>query len=354
MISASRKYFFIFLQVALWVFFLALPYLTVPHAGDENNVDNFIRHATPPADMARNMFLGSLVFNICIISFFYLHHYLIYDRLFASKKYVQYIIVLLVSFLIIFYGSRIFRRFIFESFTFMMHPAGFRDLVKAVTWFLLVLLISLGIKLLSRLKETEERAREIENAQLRTELSFLHAQINPHFLFNSLNTIYSLALKKSDSAPAAVLKLSHLLRYVIDDANRESVPLEQEVNYLNNYIELQKLRSTSSLAVTFNVNGNISSAQIVPLLLLPFVENAFKYGISNHESSPIDIDLTIAQQRMHFSVKNRKFEHAELDSTGIGINNVKRRLELLYPGKYELTIQDKDDFYFIKLIIQFT
>ena len=352
--NASRKYFFIFLQIALWSFFLALPYLSVPHPGDENNVDNFMRHAMPSADMAKNMFLGSLIFNICIIIFFYLHHYLLYDKLAATGKYISYILALVIIFIIIFYGSRIFKRVIFDSLPFMIRPVSFRDFVRTITWYLLALLISLGIKLFTRLRQTEQRAREIENAQLRTELSFLHAQINPHFLFNSLNTIYSLALKKSDSAPAAVLKLSHLLRYVIDDANREFVPLEQEVNYLNNYIELQKLRSTSSLSVNFNVNGNISSTQIVPLLLLPFVENAFKYGISNHSSSPIDIDLNISSGQMSFSVKNRKFEHAELDSTGIGINNVKRRLELLYPGKYTLSIQDKEDFYFIKLIIQFT
>jgi LytS/YehU family sensor histidine kinase len=226
--------------------------------------------------------------------------------------------------------------------------------VRAVTWYLLIVFVSFGIKLLMQLRLTEQRAREIENAQLRTELSFLHAQINPHFLFNSLNTIYSLALKKSDTAPAAVLKLSHLLRYVIDDANRESVPLEQEVNYLNNYIELQKLRSTSSLTVNFNVVGNVSSTQIAPLLLLPFVENAFKYGISNHDASPIDILLERTQSALLFTVSNLKFEQGEKDSTGIGINNVKRRLELLYHGRYDLQIQDKDDSYFIKLTIQFT
>ena len=344
----------VLLQTALWAGFLSLPYFMVPHMGEESNIEGFMRHATPSPDMAMNMFLSSLAFNICLIIFFYLHHYFLFDRFVVTKKYFTYGLILVVSFALIFYGSRIFKRAVFESIPFMLRPVTFRELVRALTWYLLILFVSFGVKLLMQLRQAEERAREIENAQLRTELSFLHAQINPHFLFNSLNTIYSLALKKSDLAPTAVLKLSHLLRYVIDDANREHVPLEQEVSYLNNYIELQKLRSTSTLAVNFNVKGSIDSTQIAPLLLLPFVENAFKYGISNHQASPIDILLERTTSTLVFSVNNRKFEQGEKDSTGIGINNVKRRLELLYPNKHELQILDKADSFFIKLIIQFT
>jgi len=353
-LTEKRRIFLILLQLALWSAFISLPYFMVPHMGEEGNIDTFIRHATPPADMAMNMFVSSLAFNFCLIAFFYAHHYLIFDRFVVTKQYLMYILILVACFVVIFYGSRMFKRSVFESIPFMLRPVTFRELVRSLTWYLLVLSVSLGVKLLMQLRQTEQRAREIENAQLRTELSFLHAQINPHFLFNSLNTIYSLALKKSDSAPTAVLKLSHLLRYVIDDANKEHVSLEQEVNYLNNYIELQKLRSTSSLIVSFKVAGNISSTQIAPLLLLPFVENAFKYGISNQEQSPIDILLEKTESELTFSAQNRKFEQGEKDSTGIGINNVKRRLELLYPHKHLLQIQDKDDTYFIKLTIQFT
>ena len=340
-------------QIALWTVFISLPYFMVPHYSEEGNVDNFMRHATPHADMAMNMFVSSLAFNICLIIFFYVHHYFIFDRLVVPRHYLSYVIVLAFSFTLIFWASRFFRRTVFESLPFMLRPVSFRDFIRTINWFLLILAVDFGIKLLMQLRQTEQRAREIENAQLRTELSFLHAQINPHFLFNSLNTIYSLALKKSDSAPTAVLKLSHLLRYVIDDANKENVLLEQEVTYLNNYIELQKLRSTSTLEVNFKVTGNINSTQIAPLLLLPFVENAFKYGISNKDASPIDIVLTRTDTTLIFTVLNRKFEGGENDSTGIGINNVKRRLELLYYNKHQLQIEDKQDIYFIKLTIQF-
>ena len=354
MLLERRSIFLVFLQVGLWAAFISLPYFMVSHQSEEAMVDSLLRHTTPVSDLAMNMFVSSLAFNICLVIFFYVHHHYLYDRLVLTRQYFIYIFVLTLCFAGIFYGSTIFKRAIFESVPYMLRPVSFKDFVRALTWFLLVLFVSIGLKLLVQLRQTEQRAREIENAQLRTELSFLHAQINPHFLFNSLNTIYSLALKKADSAPAAILKLSHLLRYVVDDATRESVPLEQEINYLNNYIELQKLRSTSSLAVNFKVAGDITSTQIAPLLLLPFVENAFKYGISSHEPSPIDIVLERTSSALLFSVSNRKFEQGEQDSTGIGINNVKRRLELLYHLKNELLIQDNPDTYFVKLIIYFT
>ena len=354
MFNERRKIFLLFLQLSLWAAFLALPYFMVPHQGDEANVDRFIRHAMPSADMAMNMFLSSLAFNVCLIVFFYFHHYYLFDRFVVTRHYFSYVGIVAASFGVIFFGSRLVKRLMFDSLPFMLKPVSFHEFVRVFTWFLLVLIVGIGIKLLMQLRQAEERAREIENAQLRTELSFLHAQINPHFLFNSLNTIYSLALKKSDVAPAAVLKLSHLLRYMVDDANRDTVALEQEVNYLNNYIELQRLRSTTSLVVGFKVIGDISSTQIAPLLLMPFVENAFKYGISNNEASPIDILLERTSSGLVFSVSNRKFEQGEKDSTGIGINNVKRRLQLLYNGKHELQILDKADSFFIKLIIQFT
>ena len=176
-------------------------------------------------------------------------------------------------------------------------------------------------------------------------------QINPHFLFNSLNTIYGMSLKKSDNAPKAVLKLSQLLRYMIEETGHNTVPLEQEVMYLNNFIELQKMRSGPSLNVTFNVEGNINTANIAPMLLLPFVENAFKYGVSNSMESPVQIVLLVDNDMIVFSVTNRKFDHMERHSSGIGIPNVERRLQLLYPDRHELKLQDTGDTYFVKLKI---
>jgi two-component system LytT family sensor kinase len=352
--SRNRKFFLIVLQLAMWSAFVALPYFMIPRFNDANLADAFVKHHYAQPDQALNVFLSSLVFNFFLIVFFYAHHYILFDRFVVTRRFGEYACILVASFIFIFMVSHYFKRYFFADIPGIFRPVNFREIVRAGTWYSLVLLVSMGVKLLVQLRQAEQRAREIENAQLRTELSFLHAQINPHFLFNSLNTIYSLALKKSDTAPVAVLKLSQLLRYVIDDANRDKVPMEQEVNYLNNYIELQKLRSTSSLLVSFRVEGDIATLLISPLLLLPFVENAFKYGISSNQVSPIDILLSRQGDSMTFTVKNKKFEQGETDSTGIGINNVRRRLDLLYPDKYKLEIADGADSYFIKLIIQFT
>lgn len=131
----------------------------------------------------------------------------------------------------------------------------------------------------------------------------------------------------------------------------ETVPLSREIDYLNNYIELQKLRSAATVMVNFKVSGNVEEVSIAPLLLLPFVENAFKYGISSREESPVNISLEIGHQRLVFKVKNRKLSDSEKYSTGIGVPNVQRRLALLYAGKHNLEIDDKDDFYSVTLTI---
>lgn len=327
----------------------------VPRPNEQQNPDALSHHFVPQPDMAENIFYSSLAFNICLILFFYLHQYIIFDKLVVKRRYGIYLSLITGIFFLLFFISYLYKTLLFPSVHY--HPLfSFREVVRALTWYLLVLMIGMGFKLLGQWRLAEERAREIENDQLRTELSFLHAQINPHFLFNSLNTIYSLALQKSDAAPGAVIKLSQLLRYVVDEASHDRVALSREVDYLNNYIELQKLRSTSTLVIQFKITGDIQSTQIAPLLLLPFVENAFKYGISNHEDSPIDIVLSADARQVIFSVKNRNFdtdgyEH-DRNSTGTGINNVRRRLELLYSNKHKLEIDNSQSLYFVKLTIQ--
>lgn len=350
----KRVLFLVLVQVVLWAGMLSLPLFMVPRQTEMNALDA-LRHSTPPdaADMARHIFIGSLAFNICLIIFFYLHHYILFDKLIVPRKFTTYLFTVLGGFVLCFAANAIFKECISPQGPMPYHPFAFREFVKTGTWFTLILLISMALKLLEQWRQAEARAKEIETEQLRTELSFLHAQVNPHFLFNSLNTIYSLSLKKADAAPEAVLKLSELLRYVIDESKNEKVPLEQEINYIHNYIELQKLRSTSSLVVNYYQQGDVSSASIAPLLLLPFIENAFKYGISNSEPSPIDITVRTTANQLGFTVVNKKLNMGIKPSTGIGIHNVQRRLNLLYPGKHELEIKDTPEEYIVKLKINF-
>lgn len=332
-----------------------VPYFMVPHTSPEVNRELLAQRYSQP-HWELYMFLTSLSLNLCLVAFFYIHNYLMFDRLILQSKqpkgYAAYAMLNIAAFGLIFGISYIIRNILLSTFSLFERPIEVRDVIRSAMWFFLVLFAGIGIKVTELWRQAEKRAREIENEQLRTELSFLHMQINPHFLFNSLNTIYGLSLKKSDNAPKAVLKLSQLLRYMIEETGHDMVPLEQEVTYLNNYIELQKMRSGSTLSVDFNTEGDVMIASIAPMLLLPFVENAFKYGLSHSVDSPIQINLNVSSSEILFTVVNKKFENTERHSSGIGISNVERRLQLLYPKKHELQIQDTGEKYFVKLKIQ--
>ena len=196
-------------------------------------------------------------------------------------------------------------------------------------------------------KQQQEK-QELESEKLHSELRFLKSQINPHFLFNSLNNLYALTLKKSDRAPEMVLKISEIMRYMLYDSNVPLVPLEKELNYINNYIELQKLRQGSKTHINIEIEGQANGHLVAPLLFSPFLENSFKHGIDNNiDQSWVNIVLQINQTDIDFKIANGKFSipQAKNKDGGIGLKNVKRRLELLYPGKYTLTIDDNNNTY---------
>ena len=177
--------------------------------------------------------------------------------------------------------------------------------------------------------------------------------MNPHFFFNTLNNIYSLAIVKSDKTAHAVLKLSAIMRYILTETERNLVPLENEVTFIHNYIELQQVRLTDKVQVNFNIEGNTAPLLVAPLIFIPFVENAFKYGVSTKEQSSIEINLKVTDHTIYFYAKNY-IVHSEnnmMENTGIGINNVKRRLELLYPEKHQLSHVSENGYYIVHLEI---
>jgi two-component system, LytTR family, sensor kinase len=191
----------------------------------------------------------------------------------------------------------------------------------------------------------EKVKNHLENEKLIAELAFLKSQINPHFLFNSLNNIYSLAYQKAEKTPEAILKLSEIMRYMLYESNVDKVSLSDEIRYLNNYIELQKLRFKDDIHLKFEVIGDPTGHRITPLILISFVENAFKHGIVNDLEIPISITLSISDDTLFFHVFNKKTDMNKDSTGGIGLTNVKRRLELLYKNEYSLTIDDKNDTY---------
>ncbi|MFM9943993.1 MAG: sensor histidine kinase, partial [Bacteroidia bacterium] len=181
----------------------------------------------------------------------------------------------------------------------------------------------------------------------------LKAQINPHFLFNTLNGIYAQAITKSEHTADSIQKLSALMRYVITEANENKVFLEKEITYLKNYIQLQKLRLTDKTKVNFTVSGDSDKKKIAPLLLICFIENAFKYGVSNEVNSTIEIAIEIENDEMTLRVKNEKVtsKTENIESDKIGLKNAKKRMDLIYEKAYSLNIEDKENEYNLVLKI---
>ena len=197
----------------------------------------------------------------------------------------------------------------------------------------------------------ERIQRSLESQKKDMELQFLKSQLNPHFLFNSLNNIYSLAYQKSDKTADAILKLSEIMRYMIYESNDSWVALNKEVAYVQSYIELQKLRFKDGAAVELTLNGEIDGQRIVPLILISFVENAFKHGVANDPKDPIRINIIANQKILHFSITNKKSKSNKDAMGGVGLNNVERRLQLLYPDRYKLNIVNSATHYTSELML---
>ncbi|SFQ09285.1 sensor histidine kinase [Flavobacterium akiainvivens] len=212
--------------------------------------------------------------------------------------------------------------------------------------FLLIFFLSFLLRLSRRLEV-------IQQEKLKTEVSYLKAQINPHFLFNTLNSLYALTLEKNDAAPEAVLKLSSMMRYVVTESGRESVSLESEINYLKNYVSLQQLRMDDTTMFAFIVDGNLVGKYISPMLLIPFVENAFKYGLNPEEEADIAINIFVDEKTLQLSVCNKKVAVALQpdEESGHGLENTRQRLDYLYANRYELKLNDEKGYFNVNLKI---
>jgi LytS/YehU family sensor histidine kinase len=220
--------------------------------------------------------------------------------------------------------------------------------------FLIIWFLSSIINLSNRYRLMEQKNKEMKVQKLHAELSYLKAQINPHFLFNTLNNIYALSICEKEQTPEAILKLSAIMRYVTQDANSDTVPLEKELEYLENYISLQRLRSDDKLTVEFTITGEPTTHVIAPLLLINFIENAFKYGVSNHTPCFVNISITLNDNQLTLIVTNKIMDTVVEDSTFTGTNNTLRRLQLQYPNKHILTINETDKLYKVFLQLDLT
>jgi len=354
-----------FIHLFAGLAFLALPLLFMSGQMDNGGMLSIVTS------------LGYWIFGLTYIGIFYLNSYWLIPALYFKKKYLFYIVTILILFVVVSY-ARPFEQLLQHQRHHLnpppsggfnpghggphqpgggppQGPRGPRSMrIDIVSIFLYIMTIALGmaIQVTRQWRNSLQQVARAEADRAQAELSFLKAQINPHFLFNTLNNIYSLATTKNEKTADSIMKLSNIMRYVTDDVSKHYVPLQLEVDCIHDFIELQRLRLNKKTQVEFSVKGKLEDKTIVPLLLITFVENVFKYGISNHESATITIQLTADERSITFYCHNKIFIPAGTPQrTGIGIANAKKRLEHLYPNKHLLNITNENGFFSVELIV---
>ena len=287
--------------------------------------------------------------------------YLLIPKLLLQKRYWPFLFLLLVTAIVFIFMQRIVVYFItypviYPDFHVKQPFFGFNYLFSFFNIYVMPAIFA-SVKFFEFWYVNQIENRELQKQKLESELKFLKSQIHPHFLFNTLNNLYALTLDKSEQAPEVIVKLSGLLSYMLYDCNAPRVPLEKEIDLLIDYLALEKIRYPNELKVNFDVRGRVAGKMIAPLLLLPFVENGFKHGLSKQIKNPwIDILVDIEGYLLIFSVENIKSVDGSVDETnyteGIGLKNVRRRLELIYADKFLLKVKNTENAFSIILQLQ--
>jgi len=290
--------------------------------------------------------------------------YVLIDRLLITRKYGLFVISLLVSMMVTGIAFRMVSYYVIYPIYYtgglslpLFYPPKIL-IYTFQTYSLVAIVASFHLsKHWYRHQQSamllEQTAKELEKEKLAAELKLLKSQINPHFLFNTLNNLYALTLNHSDKSPEVVYKLSQLMSYMLYDSNQSEVSLEKEVEYIQNYIALEKIRY-SNLDISMNVFDELRDVRIAPLLILPFVENSFKHGASNQLSSGfIRIDISVQELTLVIKVENSKVDpEIPRRPSGIGLQNLRKRLALIYPERHTLQILDEEDVYLVVLKIE--
>lgn len=311
------------------------------------------------------IFIQDTTANFVLLCFFYLNYYLLLPKLFLKKQYLLYITCVIaflsLAFMLPYLAGIAWAKNHYDTPpAFFDHepPKGLPHPPFSLASFVFDefrrhLSLFFSAIFFSFLLRTRTYLAQVKADKLEAELSSLKSQINPHFLFNTLNSIYVLSIKKDDRASEAIINLSGLMRYVIKDANAYTIPLAKEIDYLKNYIELQKARLGNTALINFTCDSDASNKNIAPLILITYIENAFKYGINPDVAQcTIDIGIHISNTAIQLSTFNSKVQHGNfIESTGIGMSNTKERLQHIYPNKHWIQVQDNADTYSVTLSI---
>jgi sensor histidine kinase YesM len=310
-------------------------------------------------------FIQDIFADFMLLCFFYLNYYVLLPRFFFNRKYFLYVLYVLLSTFIVFTVSHYVVNHLIkirpeapmDAYSIPHGPSPPKE--QSHIFFLFDemrrhLYLFFTAAFFSFLLRTRERLAQLNEEKLQAELSSLKSQINPHFLFNTLNNIYVLSLKKDDRASEAIVHLSGLMRYVTKDANDYKIPLQTEIEYIRNYIELQKARLNNTTDVRFECSGDPGNKEITPLVLITYIENAFKHGINpDVDDCIVEITLQVTATGIKLSVFNKKVQAcSKTESTGIGMSNTSDRLKHFYPGKHTLQISENEETYSVTLSIE--
>ena len=315
-------------NVLFWTFFAIVPFII--------NLGYF--------GSAANMYTDIQYYLECAL-LGYVNNLLLMPLFFDKRRYLLYSVCALILIALISYTSTLITTILSPNY-----PQSFLGtLYDGIDYALFVIAFGSGHLIRSYIRQSKQIS-QLEEDKLKTEIDFLKSQINPHMLFNTLNTIYSHSLSNSRKTPEMILKLSDIMRYMLYETDEEQVTLAKELEYIEDYVSMQQLRIGSRGKVNLNVDGDPDELTIAPMLLISFIENSFKHSMDSMSSEiEIQIEFKIDQGKLELSVKNNYEKNEGLSTGGIGNRNVKKRLELLYPDRHDLSIEKDEQNYLVKL-----
>lgn len=342
----SKVFANIALHLLIWGFWFAAPILF--------SFNHSLRNE-PPRDPSFYYFIWiPMLFSLVL---FYLNYFVLVEMFLFNRKLLLFLAVNIVLIILFSYFTEGLRDLLKLSFPIKqvnpLPPSGYVFRIHNFSFFL-VISISVAIRTTRRWYLTETQLKNLENENLKSELSNLKMQLNPHFFFNTLNNIYSLIKSSPEKAQDSVHGLAKLMRYHLYETNEDMVSLSGEVDFLKNYIALMKIRMTPNVEIETNFTIENPTAKIAPLLFISLVENSFKHGASPIEESSIKITMVEQNKILSFEVVNTDYHQKtkELGESGIGLENLKKRLALIYPEKHNFTCGFKDNYFHVKVIIQ--
>ncbi|CAL2103066.1 Histidine kinase [Tenacibaculum sp. 190130A14a] len=282
-------------------------------------------------------FSHTIEYVIMIMGIIWVNHFLLIPYFLDKKRYFLYVILLIGGLLAFSYIRANSWSGVSKVFFFLLYTTG----------------AGMAAFLFRRNLMIQKRNSEKEKLQREMELNYLKEQVNPHFLFNSLNSIYALSRQQSPETPDVVMQLSELMRYQLESSKKDTVLLKEELEFIENYLLLEEKRLSNRSTIEFSIEGDVSKLRISPMLLIPFVENAIKHGAqSTNEQSTISACATVKDSMLHFKICNSKpNSHTVSKREGFGLENVRRRLKLLYPNSHTLEINDTEEAYYVNLSI---